>query len=230
MINNHDIRLARGGSYPRFQLLFMLHKYILQKALVSFSIFAALKNTVTMNLSALKISCFSFLCLLLVSCASEQERAEKAIAAKEKELIGDSTMALDFSKARDMLKLYADYIKKYPDAPLSENYLFKAAEISMGMMQSNVAIKYFGQFYEKYPQSEKAPYSLFMQGFVYETQLKDLEKAKWYYEKFISEFPEHQLVSDARFSIEHLGKSEEELIREFEAMLKRDSAAEAKAE
>ncbi len=122
-------------------------------------------------------------CLLLTlsSCTSEQQKLENAIAAKEKELYGDSTMTVDFSKAKDMIVLYSDFVKKYPENEKAQDYLFKAAEVSMGVMQSNMAIKYFEQYYEKYPQSEKAPYSLFMQAFIYETQLKNIEKATLYY-------------------------------------------------
>ena len=162
-------------------------------------------------------------CLLQTSCTSEQQKLENAIAAKEKELYGDTTMTIDFSKAKDMIALYADFAKKYPDDKKAEDYLFKAGEVSMGTMQSNVAIKYFEQYYEKFPKDEKAPYSLFMQGFIYETQVKNIEKAKWYYEKFIHDFPAHKLAQDAKYSIDNLGKSEEELIREFEARLKGDS-------
>lgn len=135
-------------------------------------------------------------------------------------------MKVDFSKAKDMIALYADFVKKYPDDEKTEDYLFKAGEVSMGTMQSNVAIKYFEQHYLKFPKAEKAPYSLFMQGFIYETQLQNTEKAKWYYEKFIRDFPTHKLAEDAKYSIANLGKSEEELIREFEAKLKGDSASE----
>lgn len=161
--------------------------------------------------------------LLITSCTSEQQKLEQAIDAKEKELYGDSTMSVDFSKAKDMIALYADFVKKYPDDIKAEDYLFKAGEVSMGVMQSNVAIKYFEQYYEKYPKGEKAPYSLFMQAFIYETQVKNIEKAKWYYEKFIHDFPTHKLAQDAKYSIANLGKSEEELIRGFEAMMEGDS-------
>lgn len=164
------------------------------------------------------------LLLTLISCTSEQQKLQQAIDAKEKELYGDSTMVMDFAKAKDMIALYADFAKKYPEDKKAEDYLFKAGEVSMGAMQSNVAIKYFEQYYEKYPKAEKAPYSLFMQGFIYETQVKNIEKAKWCYEKFIHDFPTHKLAEDAKYSIANLGKSEEELIKEFEAKLKSDSA------
>lgn len=166
--------------------------------------------------------------LLLTSCSNEQQKLEQAINSKEKELYGDSTMTVDFSKAKDMIALYSDFVKKYPEDPKSEDYLFKAGEVSMGAMQGNVAIKYFEKYYEKYPQADKAPYSLFMQGFIYETQLKNIEKAKESYEKFINDFPAHKLAEDAKYSIANLGKSEEELIREFEAKLKGDSLSASK--
>ncbi len=64
--------------------------------------------------------------ILLTSCTSEQKKLEQAIAAKEKELYGDSTIKVDFSKAKDMIALYSDFVKKYPEDEKAEDYLFKA--------------------------------------------------------------------------------------------------------
>ena len=55
-------------------------------------------------------------------------------------------------------------------------------------------------------------------GFVNDDQLKNLVEAQKYYHQFIAEFPEHNLIDDATFSLQNLGKSDEDIIREFEAM------------
>ena len=57
---------------------------------------------------------------------------------------------------------------------------------------------------------------LFLQGFVYESQLHNIIRAKEAYTEFIRKYPRHQLAKDAQFSIENLGKSDEELIKMFE--------------
>jgi hypothetical protein len=45
-----------------------------------------------------------------------------------------------------------------------------------------------------------------MIGFIYANELKDFEKAKIAYEKFLKDFPEHEMAKDARWEIDHLGK------------------------
>jgi TolA-binding protein len=57
---------------------------------------------------------------------------------------------------------------------------------------------------------------MFLKAFVYEDQLHDLNKAKKYYEEFLEKYPDSDFADDARISLQNLGKSPEELIKEFE--------------
>ena len=68
----------------------------------------------------------------------------------------------------------------------------------------------------EYPNYEKASTCLFLQGFVYETQENDNAKAQNIYQEFISKYPNHSLIEDAKFSLNNLDKTDEEIIREFE--------------
>ena len=53
--------------------------------------------------------------------------------------------------------------------------------------------------------------------FVLENQINDYDQAKNTYEVFIEEYPDHPMRDDAEYSIKNMGKSPEELIKEFEA-------------
>jgi hypothetical protein len=55
-----------------------------------------------------------------------------------------------------------------------------------------------------------------LQGFIYDTYTDELGKAKEKYEFLISEYPKHVLVEQAEISIANLGKSDADLIRQFE--------------
>jgi TolA-binding protein len=67
------------------------------------------------------------------------------------------------------------------------------------------------------PQHAQAPAALFLSGFIYENDLGDLEKAKAAYEDFIKRYPtDTSYLDDVQVSLKNLGKSAEELIREFE--------------
>ena len=164
---------------------------------------------------------FLLLCTVVVmaffGCHNASEQALDAIRKAESELYPDSTMMPDAEKAKNIIALYSDYAAKYPEDTLSPGFLFKAADVSSKINLTNQAIELFGKFIEQYPSHPNASYALFLQGFIYENQMVDPAKAKPYYEKFLSQYPDHPLTQDVKFSLENLGKSPEELIREFES-------------
>jgi TolA-binding protein len=64
---------------------------------------------------------------------------------------------------------------------------------------------------KKYPDSEKTPNAIFMIGYIYANELQDNDKAREAYEYFIENYPDNVLVQSARWEIENLGKSLEEI-------------------
>jgi len=152
----------------------------------------------------------------LFSCKPESDRTADKIRETEKMLINDSTKMLNRSLAEGELKAYAEFTEKFPEDTRSEEFLYKAAELANSMGKTAVALDYYHSFCEKYPKSKKAPYALFLQAFIYENQLKNLDKARELYSGFLTAYPDHELAKDARFSLNNLGKSEEELIKMFE--------------
>ena len=162
--------------------------------------------------------CFfiSAVALLMFSCQPENERMAAKIKETEKKLVNDSTKMMNRPLAEEQLKAYSEFTDKFPEDPLSEEFLYKAADLSNGMGKTAVALELYHRFCEKYPNSSKAAYGLFLQGFIYENQLKNLEKAKELYTQFLTKYPDHELAKDAKFSLDNLGKSEEELIKMFE--------------
>ncbi len=143
------------------------------------------------------------------------ESLEKEIKKREKALKQDSTK-MDKRKAADLMEAYATYAERFSNRANSADRLFKAGELAMGLNHTTTAIKYLTKVYDEYPDYEKRPYSLFLHAFVLENQAQDLEQAKSLYEKFIAEYPTHAMADDAKYSIDNMGKSPEELIREFE--------------
>lgn len=57
---------------------------------------------------------------------------------------------------------------------------------------------------------------MFLKAFVLENQAQKYDQAKEVYEEFILLYPGHVMADDARYSIENMGKTPEELIEEFE--------------
>ncbi|MBL4754377.1 MAG: tetratricopeptide repeat protein [Flavobacteriales bacterium] len=167
-------------------------------------------------INILKITGWVVLLTSMIACSTQRESIEK-IEKLEIELYSNSKTMFNPQTAENLVSEYEAFITAHPKDSLAAPYLFKGAEVSMGMGSSYKAIELYKRVYTEYPDYVKAPTSLFLIGFVNETQLKNLSEAQKYYRKFIAEFPAHTLIKDAKFSLSHLGKSDEDIIKEFEA-------------
>ncbi|NOZ46727.1 MAG: tetratricopeptide repeat protein [Chlorobi bacterium] len=161
--------------------------------------------------------------IIFTSCntkKSEKAEANMKIQKLESEIIADTTGFINKKGAKQLLELYDDYAKKYEMDSLAPRYLFKAGELAMNLNFSTKALDFLNRLENKYPKSAKMPYCIFFQAFIYENQLKNLGQAKIYYQKFIDNYPTHELVDDAKISISNLGKSLDDIIKGFDEQKK----------
>lgn len=135
----------------------------------------------------------------------------------EGELFGDEMATPDLKKAKSLVDMYIAYANQYPKDPNSANLLFKAADISMNLGTAQSTIALFNRILMEYPDFENRPTVMFLKGFVYEDQLQDYEKAARCYMDFLETYPESDFADDAKISLDNLGKTPEELIKEFES-------------
>lgn len=152
---------------------------------------------------------------------SEKEQVLAQIDSLETVLFADSEAKADLKAGMKLVRSYAKFYQLSEKDSLGIDMLFKAGEVSMGIGQSNLAVKYFRTINEDHPEFYKAPEALFLSGFCEENLNKDTAQARFFYESFVKQFPNHKLAEDARFSIQNMGKSDEELIRMFEENLKK---------
>lgn len=166
------------------------------------------------------------LCLLSCNNSLDNKQEQEKITLPNKEEYKKSVLELE-SKLRkeqtisdslgtQMAKAYATFAFTFPQDSLSPFFLFKAAEVAMAIHQYQQALVYYETICLKYEDFTYITESLYLQGFIYDNYLNNDEKAKTIYLQTIEKYPSHQLSDDAKASIEHLGKSDEELIREFE--------------
>lgn len=155
--------------------------------------------------------------LTIGSCGSREAKLRTAIAEAEKQLFESPDPGADTAKSGSMVKMYLSYVEAYPADTNSSNYLFRAADLSAKTNDVHSAIQLYEKLVQEYPDSRHTPLSIFLQGFIYENQAKDPLKARPYYEKFLANYPDHALAADVAFSLENLGKTPEELIRQFES-------------
>ena len=146
-----------------------------------------------------------------------EQAALKAVQDAESALYSEGNAGtFQKDKATTVATAYEQYIAAYPQGSMAAEYLFKSAEIYRSLKQFDKAIAAYNRIHQEYATYEKAPHSLFLLGFSYENDLKDNEKAKTVYEQFLKENPEHELADDVQFSLKNLGRSPEDIIKDFD--------------
>lgn len=169
----------------------------------------------------------SGLSLLLIavffsSCGNSKKKLSDQITKIEKSVYAADPK--NFKESGDSLfTLYNQFIEKYPEDTMCPRYTFNAASIAMNLEKSKEALDLFDKFIAKYPQNPRAAVCMFFKGFVYENQVKDMDKARETYLSFLEKYPNNDFADDARSSLTNLGKSPEEMILMFEKKQKEDS-------
>ncbi|MCB0643612.1 MAG: tetratricopeptide repeat protein [Phaeodactylibacter sp.] len=160
-----------------------------------------------------------------IGCQTGNGQGAKATLAAEIQslqgkLVKAEVVQKDKATAEAFVEKCETYVEQFPEDSLSAQYLFLAADVSRGLGEYGPAIMLWGKVWREYGQYEKAPDALFLQGFVYDNDLKDTTNAKRYYQKFLEKYPDHSYVPQVQQLLSVLGKSPEDLIKEFEARQK----------
>lgn len=158
------------------------------------------------------------LLLVIAGCTPSKEQLSEKINEAEAALYGSpDEFKFDEDLANEAVSAYDAFISNYPKDSMVPTYLFKSAELKKALGEFEAAIDDYNQLAENYPEAEKAPHSVFLQGFIYENELGQSDKARPYYEQFLEKYPNHELADDVEFSLQHLGKSADDIIKEFES-------------
>ncbi len=166
----------------------------------------------------LTIGLLFILTIFVTSCGNSSEEAATKITELEKKLLDANGNPINEVAAYNLQVEYDDFAVKFPEDPKAPEYLFKAANISINLGWGESAIKILDKFLEKFPEQKRAPEAMFFLGFVYDNQVNDDTKAGEYYKQFLKKYPSHSFAKDAEASIKNLGKTDEELMREFEKL------------
>lgn len=172
----------------------------------------------------MRVTAFYALALLILTSCGTQPISKRSsslnkIDSLETVFFDDSKEKSDQGTGMALVRAYAKFYQDNKEDSLAVDMLFKAGEVSMGILQGNLAVKYFDLIAEDHNNFYKAPEALFLAGFCSENINSDTTNARIYYERFIAQYPEHHLVEDAQFSIENMGMSDNELIELFEQNL-----------
>lgn len=161
--------------------------------------------------------------IFLISCNNNQKQATgtdvtiEQINELEAELFGAEVTTPDLVKAKELVLMYIAYANNNPKDEKSPDLLFKAADISMNLGSGTNTIALFNRIIKEYPDYKNVSTVMFLKGFVYEDQLQDYKAAGDCYLEFLEKYPDSDFANDAQVSLTNLGKTPEELIKEFES-------------
>ncbi|CAL2087396.1 tetratricopeptide repeat protein [Tenacibaculum sp. 190524A05c] len=102
------------------------------------------------------------------------------------------------NKTTESLTVLKDILSKYKGQPIEDEALFKQAELFVKTKQINKAIENYNQIIALGKEGILADDAYYLMAGLYENEIKDLEKAKEYYQKIIFDFPSSIYLVDAR--------------------------------
>jgi outer membrane protein assembly factor BamD (BamD/ComL family) len=105
----------------------------------------------------------------------------------------------------------------------TQEELFEKAKKAQEESNYTGAIEAYQLIVDRFPKSTEAPQCQFMIGYLYANHLKNVDMAKKAYQLFIKNYPEHELIKDAQWELDHLGKDVNQ-IEELNKILSKDSA------
>jgi len=152
----------------------------------------------------------------LNSCSNSRDTMSAEISKMESDM--KTKQKLDSTTVNELLSAYQNFSSKYPDDSLSPDYLYKAAGLAAGFNRGTQAIGLYESIIQNYPDYKKKAECFFMEAFTYENTLGNIGKANELYTEFLNKYPDHELADDAQTAIKFLGRSPEEIVREFEKM------------
>ena len=157
---------------------------------------------------------FSFLfvaVLTIFACQSPKEKALKSIKDLE---AGDSAFSDEL--IQKLKTAYVDFATKYPDDQQSAEFLFKAAQKGIYLDQPKESVEFLDRLAKDYPSSPMVEEAMFLSAYTLENNIQDYPAAKARYEQFLEKYPKGELADDAKFSMEHMGESADELLEDKE--------------
>ena len=169
--------------------------------------------------------------MFLAACNSSEEKPEEKKESKqtvltkselldkidqnEKSLFSEKSARINKKSALELVEAYQQFANRFPKDTLTPEYLFKASDISMNLGRPQVTVNIFNRLISNYPDFNKISTCYFLRAFVYDDQLKDYVKAEKYYKEFLEKYPESEFADDAQMLMKNMGKSPEQLIKDF---------------
>jgi TolA-binding protein len=142
--------------------------------------------------------------------------AVQRLDAVARAMYPDTTGRIDLRRANDFITGASLFALVSPKAAQTPELLYKAAETARTIQAFSKALELYDWLIDKYPNFEKVSQAMFLKGFTLDNDLSRLEEARQVYEDFLAAYPQDDFADDARFLLDNLGKTDEEIIQSFD--------------
>ena len=133
---------------------------------------------------------------------------------------------LDFDIFNNFITKAESFSNKYPEAPMSAEFLYRAGLMAMAIAKvaENIdetdlycqrALAIFDDIQKIYPDFNGVKNCILNKGIVFDDILHDYENAEILYREFIARYPTDTLAINLESYLPYLGKSSEEIMLEF---------------
>lgn len=140
----------------------------------------------------------------------------KKIQTTRNQIYNEKNNKFDTGKAMEYIESCQAYAKVSPQDPEAAKYLFQAAETARSIKKYDLAMTIYDQIYKDFSSYPKAPQAMFLKAFTLDSEMQQYDQAKAIYQEFMDKHPTDEFADDTKFLLENLGKSDEEIIKQFE--------------
>jgi len=172
----------------------------------------------------------ALLTLIVFSCqqqpkVNEKETIVNRIDTLEYQIYESGDKLLDDKKPTEVSVLYKKYATLYPNDSISFSYMFKAAQVELGLGEPLIAIHTLDSIITMFPENKLIPNVLQFKAYIYDDRLDRVTKASETLDIIINDYPDCEIIENVKAYKASLGKSPEEIILEMEAKQKQEETA-----
>lgn len=119
--------------------------------------------------------------------------------------------------------VYKAHLNRFSSDTITPHILFRSASTSRQLNMAQEAIDNYDRILSEFPDWYRVADAAYMKAFTLDDKLGQKDLAEKAYKDVIANYPDHQFARDAQAMLENLHLSDEELIRKFEEMNKKQS-------
>ncbi len=163
------------------------------------------------------ILCLATACQQKPNEAENKDTLLEEIGTLEKGLLKTGDASKEKETALALVEKSSGFANSFPDDPKTPDLLFKAADVARGAKDYGKAVQLWGELWRKHPDHPKAPMALFLQGFTFDSELRDAKMASKYYKDFLKTFPNDSLATQVKQLLQVVEVAPEDLVKQFES-------------